>query len=297
MRRLRDVLPANVTRTVRAWSWATWAAQILIVVTGGAVRLTASGLGCPTWPSCTDDSLVSTPEMGIHGFIEFANRLLTFALVIVAIATFLSVVRLRKSRRDLFWLTLVIGLGIPAQAVIGGISVLTQLNPYVVGLHFVVSVVMVVLSTTLVLRTREFSPVRMASHSDRLLVAGVWVVAIFQTITVLIGILVTGSGPHAGDADAPRNGLNSELWQHFHAVPAYAALASTVLVLIVAVTSNLRNVARVALAVVLVNFAQVAVGLAQANLGLPAILVGIHMLLACLIVSATTWLLFIARRS
>ena len=136
--------PTTVDRKVRIAAWTTFVVQILIVVTGGAVRLTASGLGCPTWPTCTEDSLVNTPEMGIHGIIEFGNRLLTFLLVIVAIVTFALVFRMRKNRRDFFWLTLLIGLGIPAQAVIGGISVLMQLNPYVVGLHFIVSIVMVV---------------------------------------------------------------------------------------------------------------------------------------------------------
>ena len=139
-------------------AWATLVVQIFIVVTGGAVRLTASGLGCPEWPTCDGSSIVNTPEMGIHGVIEFANRLLTFVLVIVAIVAFLSVWRIRKVRRDLFWLTLLIGLGIPAQAVIGGISVWTKLNPYVVGLHFVVSMALVVLSTIYVLRVRVSEP-------------------------------------------------------------------------------------------------------------------------------------------
>lgn len=293
------MLPANVTRSVRGWAWATWAVQILIVVTGGAVRLTASGLGCPTWPTCTAESLVTTPEMGIHGVIEFANRLLTFVLVVVAIATFLSVVRFRRARSDLFWLTLLIGLGIPAQAVIGGISVLTKLDPYVVGLHFVVSIVMVVLSTLLVLRTRlSMQPTSQPTgrvEGVPALAVGVWFVAVLQGMTVFLGILVTGSGPHAGDADAPRNGLNSELWQHFHSVPAYAALVATVTVVVVAIVAGRNTVARAALAVFVVNGMQVAVGLAQANLGLPAILVGTHMLLACLVVAATTRLAYISR--
>jgi cytochrome c oxidase assembly protein subunit 15 len=152
VKRIIAWFPTEVNRKVRIAAWATLFVQTMIVVTGGAVRLTASGLGCPTWPKCTEDSFVSTPEMGIHGLIEFGNRLLTFVLVIVAIVTFLLIVRMRKQRRDLFWLAIFIGLGIPVQAVIGGITVLTQLDPYVVGLHFVVSIVLVVLSTMFVFR-------------------------------------------------------------------------------------------------------------------------------------------------
>ena len=296
MRRLTSALPSKITRSIRAWSWTTLVVQILIVVTGGAVRLTASGLGCPTWPLCTEDSLVSTPEMGIHGLIEFGNRLLTFVLVAVAVVTFVLVARLRRSRPEIFWLALVIGLGIPAQAVIGGISVLTQLNPYVVGLHFVVSGIMIVLATVLVARTYvvNVEPVPNAQRS-RLLYRGAMLVACLQTLTVLLGILVTGSGPHAGDALAPRNGLNSELWQHLHSVPAYAAVVAALALGVLAWRMRRRDVVRVVAALLAVNVLQVVVGLAQANLGLPPLLVGLHMFLACLVISATAWLVLTAR--
>ena len=158
MKRITSWLPTQVNAFVRTMTWVTLVVQILIVVTGGAVRLTASGLGCPDWPTCDGSSVVVTPEMGIHGIIEFANRLLTFLLVVVAVVAFLSVVRMRKARRDLFWLSIAIGLGIPAQAVIGGISVWMKLNPYIVGLHFVISIALVVLSTLFVLRARANEP-------------------------------------------------------------------------------------------------------------------------------------------
>ncbi|OUD96964.1 Heme A synthase [Clavibacter michiganensis subsp. michiganensis] len=112
-RRLRERLPDGITRTTRFLVWTTLVVQTLVVGTGGLVRLTGSGLGCPTWPRCTADSFVSTPEMGVHGIIEFGNRLLTFVLVIVAIATFLTVLRLRNRGRGLFSIALAIGLGIP----------------------------------------------------------------------------------------------------------------------------------------------------------------------------------------
>lgn len=282
--------PTTVDRKVRIAAWTTFVVQILIVVTGGAVRLTASGLGCPTWPTCTEDSLVNTPEMGIHGIIEFGNRLLTFLLVIVAIVTFALVFRMRKNRRDFFWLTLLIGLGIPAQAVIGGISVLMQLNPYVVGLHFIVSIVMIVLSTVLVFRVYNGNAPRtwILSPSGLSLPRIVWLAAVFQIVTIILGILTTGSGPHAGDADAPRNGLDGGILQSLHSYPAYVAVGLTLLA--IAMASRAHQLAeRYALLMLLaVNVAQIVVGIVQSRTGLPPLLVGIHMLLACLVAAGTT---------
>ena len=282
--------PTTVDRKVRIAAWTTFVVQILIVVTGGAVRLTASGLGCPTWPTCTEDSLVNTPEMGIHGIIEFGNRLLTFLLVIVAIVTFALVFRMRKNRKDFFWLTLLIGLGIPAQAVIGGISVLMQLNPYVVGLHFIVSIVMVVLSTILVFRVYNGNAPRTWIMTPLVgtLPWVVWVAAVFQIATIILGILTTGSGPHAGDADAPRNGLDGGILQSLHSYPAYVAVGLTLLSVVLA--SRARQVAErnALLLLLVVNTAQIVVGIIQSRNGLPPLLVGIHMLLACLVAAGTT---------
>lgn len=295
VRRAVGWLPTTVDRRVRVAAWVTFAVQTLIVVTGGAVRLTASGLGCPTWPKCTPESLVNTSEMGIHGVIEFGNRLLTFVLVIVAIAAFVLILRMRKQRRDLFWLTLVIGLGIPAQAVIGGISVLTQLNPYVVGFHFVVSIGLVVLSTMLVFRVYRGNAPREWAVS-RLLIGATWLMAVFQGITIMVGILTTGSGPHAGDAAAPRNGLDSELLQHIHSYPAYIAVGLAALVLVLTIAQNNKALRSAVVVLLAINAAQIVVGITQSRLGLPELLVGTHMLLACLVTAAVTLVLLNLRR-
>lgn len=282
----RFIPRAVVTRPVRVLGIANLIVNVVIVVTGGAVRLTASGLGCPTWPSCTSESLVTTPEMGIHGVIEFTNRLLTFVLVLVAIAAFVSVLRLRKGRPPLFWLALGVGLGIPAQAIIGGISVLTQLNPYVVGLHFVVSAVLVALCTVFVALTYDSSA---DGHAPPRMLALVWTMIAFQSITVVLGILTTGSGPHAGDALAPRNNLNSELLQHVHSIPAYIGLGLGVLSLSVGWFMH-RRIFATAIAIMLAtNLLQIAVGITQSHLGLPAALVTTHMFLACVVVAAMTF--------
>ena len=286
MKRISEWLPTSVDRRVRVIAWVYLAAQILLVGTGGLVRLTGSGLGCPTWPKCTDGSLVNTPEMGIHGVIEFGNRLLGAVLGLVAVLAFLAVVRLRRERPDLFRLALFAGLGIPAQAVIGGISVLTQLDPTIVGLHFVISAVLVALCTAFVYRVYT-------GNGERATVVPRWyamlthVTSAVVAITIVVGILTTGSGPHAGDENAPRNGLDSEFLQHVHSWPAYLTVALTI-ALVIGAWGLGRSLRAWTLALLAVEAVQVAVGLVQANTGLPAGLVGIHMVLACMLAAAMT---------
>ena len=288
LRRIWNRLPDRVDRRVIAAAWATLAVQVGIVATGGLVRLTGSGLGCPTWPQCTGDSLIATPEMGIHGVIEFGNRLLTFVLVLVAIVMFLFVIRMRAQRRDLFWLSLVIGLYVPLQAIIGGITVLTNLNPYVVGLHFFASVALVALSAALVVRVYA-APGPRALAVPRWYAVMSYLTAAATLVTVVVGILVTGSGPHAGDGGAARNGLDAEFMQHVHSWPAYALFALTIVIFAGAGRTppalRLRLWTGLLLAVEVV---QIGVGLWQARTGLPVLLVGIHMVLAVLLVAAMT---------
>lgn len=281
---------------VRFLAWSSFVLQIVLIGTGGAVRLTASGLGCPTWPECTDGSLVNTAELGIHGFIEFGNRLLTIVLSLVVIAMFLAVVRMHASRRDLFWLALVQGLSIPFQAVLGGITVLSGLNPYVVGLHFVVSIGLVILTTVLLYRVYR------GRHgagwlAPRWFVILVRVTSVVVGITVVFGIITTGSGPHAGDNSdpqklAPRNGLDPVLLQHVHSWPAYLTFGLTVAIVVAAIVPGARlaspSIRRFAIALLCVEIVQIGVGLTQSQLGLPIALVNIHLVLAALLVAATT---------
>lgn len=277
-------LPREIDRKTRVFAWLSLASQVLIIGTGGAVRLTGSGLGCDTWPKCTADSFVATPEMGIHGAIEFGNRLMTFVLIAIALTMFLRVVKLRAERRDLFVLSLILGLGIPFQGVIGGITVWTGLNPYVVGLHFVLSTTLVVLSTVLVCRVYEGNGERVTA-APRWLVITTHITSFFVAVTILVGILTTGSGPHAGDHGAARNGLDSELLQHVHSWPAYITLALTVLIVIAAVRLKSRTLG-FALLLLAVEGLQIVVGITQARLGLPPLLVGVHMVLASMLASA-----------
>lgn len=288
LRRLWERLPVTVDRRVIAAAWATLVVQVGIVGTGGLVRLTGSGLGCPTWPSCTEDSLVATEEMGIHGVIEFGNRLLTFVLVAVAIVTFVLILRMRRARRDLFWLTLLIGLYVPLQAIIGGITVLTNLNPYVVGLHFLASGVLVAMSAALLCRVYA-EPGPRVRAVPRWFATLAWLTAVGVSITVVVGILVTGSGPHAGDGGAARNGLDPELMQHIHAWPAYITFGlSAVLVFAARRMPRALRMPRWTLLLLGVEVLQIVVGLWQARTGLPIVLVNIHMVLSMLLVAAMT---------
>jgi heme a synthase len=288
----------DLTRVVRGpralprWAIATLVANIGIVVTGGLVRLTGSGLGCPTWPRCTDESFVAHPELGIYGAIEFGNRLLTFVLIIVAVLTFVSAVLYRDPdrparegrRRDLFWLTGGLALGIPAQGVVGGITVLTDLNPYLVGLHLLLSMVLISLAVWLVRLTRNLSarpvsPAQVALARATLVV--LWVV-------VVVGTVVTGSGPHAGDADVPRNGLDPVLLTNLHTAAVAAAVVGTLICVV-----WLRS--RAALALLAVEGLQAGVGIAQYHLGLPIGLVMLHLLGAALTIATGTNLMLSVR--
>ncbi|WP_346231284.1 COX15/CtaA family protein [Parafrigoribacterium mesophilum] len=277
-----------MTRPIRVFAWISVLVQLLNVLSGAAVRLTGSGLGCPSFPECTPGSLVVTPEMGIHGLIEFGNRMVAVVLTLVCIVTFLLVVRLRRTRPELFWLAFAIGLGIPAEAIIGGMSVLTGLNPYVVGLHFVVSVVLIALSTVLLYRVYDSAgPYRVSSTP--LLWRLALGTAVAAAVTIVVGIVTTGSGPHAGDATAPRNGLDPAVLEHLHSYPAYAMLALSLVVLYVAWRERGESVAfRFAVLLLGIELVQILVGIVQVRLAVPAILVGVHMILACLLAIAVT---------
>lgn len=282
---------------LRAYAWASLASQILIVVTGGLVRLTGSGLGCPTWPKCTDESFVSVPEMGIHGLIEFGNRLLTFVLVIIAGLTFIVIRRTSKSLRyGLTWPAVLLVLGIVAQALLGGVTVLTGLNSWVVGAHFLVSGILISIASVLVWRV--YLPKHEPISYKAVLLA--WPILIVGWATVIIGVVVTGAGPHAGDAATPRNGFDLETWQHYHSWPAYLMTALTLVALVLVwrglAVNNLQNPAVKSLGLLLVvAILQAVLGVIQSNTGVPALLAGVHMLGASMIISLLTFQLLALR--
>ncbi|WP_298749495.1 heme A synthase [uncultured Serinicoccus sp.] len=294
---LGRLLPRTPGRWLRVMALASLLANSLLVLTGGLVRLTGSGLGCPTWPRCTDASWTSTPEMGLHGVIEFGNRLLTFLLAAIAILTFLAVWRLRREHRDLFVIALVMGLGIPLQAVLGGITVHTGLNPWVVGVHFVVSGVLIALASLLVVRARRAS-LPQAAHAQRpgqvragrrVIRALAAVIALSAALAVYLGTLVTGTGPHSGDSgEVARHTFDAYLVTRAHVVPVYVLVLTTGAAVLGAFALGWpRVVRRMLLVLSAVLLAQAAVGYYQFFTGLPVAAVALHLVGAATLIAVT----------
>jgi cytochrome c oxidase assembly protein subunit 15 len=282
------VRSAVVSRT----ALANLVANGAIVVTGGAVRLTGSGLGCPTWPECTEGSFVTTPELAAHGVVEFTNRMLTFALTAVVVATVLAV--FRSARRDLRTLAVVSLLGIPAQALLGGVTVLTGLNPWTVAAHFLLSMALVAVAATLWLRSREPGVGEPVVRRPLAALAG-GIAAVTAAVLVL-GTVVTGSGPHSGDPAAGRTGLDPALVSQLHADVVFLLVGLTVALLVALYATDapgrVRRAARDLLAVELL---QGVIGYVQYFTHLPIALVLLHMLGAVLITVAVTRLVWSVR--
>jgi cytochrome c oxidase assembly protein subunit 15 len=276
-----------VTVWLRRFAWATLVANLLLIVTGGAVRLTGSGLGCPTWPRCTDSSFTPHGEIGPHQLVEFGNRTLTFVLVAIAVATFVAARQHahRTGRRDLLRLSIVLGLAIPAQAVLGGITVLTDLDPWVVSLHLVLSLAIVSVAV-LFLHRLDHPPVPPATGVVPTLA---WTTYAVTWAVLYAGTVVTGSGPHAGDASSPRNGLDPLEVSQFHADLVFLLIGLTIgMWFALRVTGGDT---RPVVALAAVEVLQAIVGFAQYFAGLPIGVVMLHMLGAGLVVAAATWLL------
>ncbi|HEY2272871.1 MAG TPA: COX15/CtaA family protein [Jatrophihabitantaceae bacterium] len=256
-------------------------ANVVIVVTGGAVRLTDSGLGCPTWPKCTDASLTPTKQYAIHGIIEFSNRQLTFVLAVVAVATWLVAMALRRERT----LATAAALGIPAQAVLGGLTVLTHLNPWLVALHFLLSMAIIAVTFVLWWRLRDLRPIAPVPAP------AVWLTRVTLAVTaatLAIGTVVTGSGPHAGDKDASgqvhRTGLQVSSMAQLHADVVMVLIGLTVgLVALCYVLPGSAAIRRSASVLLAVELAQGVIGFTQYFLHVPPLLVALHMLGACLV--------------
>jgi cytochrome c oxidase assembly protein subunit 15 len=277
----------GVSTWLRRFAWATLVANIVLIVTGGAVRLTGSGLGCPTWPRCNDNSFTPHDALGVHQLIEFGNRSLTFVLVAIAVATYVAA---RSSgRRDLVRLSVLLALAIPAQAVLGGITVLTDLNPWVVSLHLIVSLAIVSLAV-LFLHRLDHPAVAPATGTVPALA---WTTYAATWLVLYAGTAVTGSGPHAGDAKAHRNGLDPLQISQFHADLVF---------LLIGLSAGLWFALRAggadtrpATVLLGLEAAQAVVGFVQYFAGLPVAVVMLHMLGAALVVATSTWLLISVR--
>lgn len=278
---------------LRRLTLANLVANIGIVVTGGAVRLTGSGLGCPTWPRCTDESYVVHSALGIHGAIEFGNRTLTFVLALLAVALLVTaiVALLRDRRRTVFWLALTIFLGIPMQAVIGGITVRTGLNPWIVSFHLLVS--MAIIGVCIVLDDHLRGPARSAAPPVLRRLAGL----VFASgwVVLYLGTIVTGSGPHSGDLSSRRTGLDPRVLSHVHEASVWVLVGLTVALVVSSRRLGAQPVAQTATLLLMVEVAQGAIGYTQYFLGLPELVVGLHMLGAALVAAGLARVLVDAR--
>jgi len=248
--------------------------QAGLVVTGGAVRITGSGLGCPTWPECTGNSylpIAGQAEGALHAWIEFGNRLLTFVLFFAAVAAIIYA--FRKTRKDLLWRAALQLLGILGQGVLGGITVLTKLNPLAVASHFILSVFLIAGAASMVERGRTpLVSIRPTEMKLRVLVTAQ--VAITFAV-ILLGTLVTGSGPHAGDWKAPRLNIDSRAISWLHADAVIALLGVT---LALFVLSDLSPITKKRIKYLFVAILiQGLIGYVQYVLGLPELLVAAHL--------------------
>ncbi|MGI9155423.1 MAG: COX15/CtaA family protein [Marmoricola sp.] len=273
-------------RWLRPLGWATLVANVVLVCTGGAVRLTGSGLGCPTWPRCNGSSFTPHHALNVHSAIEFGNRTLTFVLVVIAIATVVATVR--SSRRDLRGLSVLLALAIPLQAVIGGISVLTDLNPWVVSFHLLCS--MAIIGVAVLFLWRLGQPTSGEGVPSGAVTGLAWATFASAWVVLYVGTVVTGSGPHAGDATAPRNGLDPLQLSQLHADVVFLFVGLTLgLLFTLHATRASAGAVRAVRVLLAVELLQGAIGFVQYFSDLPIVLVGFHMLGAAMISAVVTW--------
>ncbi|MGH3321702.1 MAG: COX15/CtaA family protein [Streptosporangiaceae bacterium] len=291
-----SVQPRSVRRSVRAFVDAVWrpsprslcrlafasvVVNVAIVLSGGAVRLSESGLGCPTWPRCTGDSLVPVDTPGTpftHMLIEFGNRLVTFLVLAVAVLCFVAALRLVPRRRDIVVLATAQPLAIIAQAGFGGVLVLTELSPTWLSAHFMVSMGVLAATIALYARAKEGDgPPKPLVRIELRLLGRALLAVVF--VLLAVGTVVTGTGPHGGDAGSPRYAFSIERVAQLHADLAWVTLGLTfALVLALRLTNAPRRATALAGQLLAVELAQGAIGYAQFFLGVPPVLVGLHML-------------------
>jgi len=265
--------------------------QAALVVTGGAVRLTGSGLGCPTWPECTPGSYTPVPHQAepvLNVWIEFGNRMLTFALVLASLVLIVSV--LKSGRRDLRSLAMGQLLGIFGQGILGGITVLTGLHPITVALHLLLSMVLIAGATSIHVRRYEPSIIIESSKLTKTL-ARMHVSVMF--LVMVIGTVVTGSGPHAGDAQAERFTFDIRTVAILHADFVIFLFGITIAFYVAVGTSTQTKIKLRTFTII--ALAQGIIGYVQYFLGVPALIVGLH-LLGAAVLWISAWRVFLSSR-
>ena len=285
----------SCSRPVRGIFIANLVAQTAIVVTGAVVRVTGSGLGCPTWPECVEGSYTPTARQAEswHKYIEFGNRMLTFALVILAIAAIVAAIRDARSRRRLgaparpvlLVLAAIPILGTVVQAVLGGITVLTGLHPATVSAHFLVSMAIIAGVVALVVRSGDAGDRPITLLVPRPVSILAWALVAVSAAVVFLGVLVTGSGPHSGDLESENRfsfDPRTISWLHADVVLLFLGLVIGLLVALALVPAPPAARRRAWLLLAIAG-AQGVLGYTQYFTGVPAALVTLHVLGACLV--------------
>ena len=289
--------------SLKTWQLRTLVANLVaqtgIVLTGAIVRLTSSGLGCPTWPECVAGSISPTSEQteSWHKYVEFGNRLLTFVLLIVALLAIVAIWQHNRARaaagltkrRSLIFLAVGSLAGIFAQAILGGITVLTGLHPLTVAAHFMVSIGLITLAQILLTKSKEADDAPVVSLVPKAIAIGMRVHIWLALSLIAVGTLVTGSGPHAGDtAEIVRLNFDERTISSIHADIVFLFVGLTIgLLIALAATNSSANIIRCAWIVLAICIVQGVIGYTQYFTGLPWALVTVHVLGACLLWIAT----------
>lgn len=337
------IVGGQPSRWLRIFAWVSFIANVVIIGTGGAVRLTGSGLGCSEWPLCTPESLVPTAELGIHGLIEFGNRTMTGVLVLAALAVLFTLLgavggrpavknaigyavyaviagaiffaaaalvglpgfsffnsilltvvgiaavrslHLISVRRDLVVLAWIVLLGVVMQAFVGGITVLTKLNPAIVGFHYLSSLALACVTAAFIVRMHQPEATRERQVPKAYAIL-THITTFAMAVLIFVGVLTTAAGPHSGDANIERNGFDASLLAHLHSWPGYITFALVLALVVWAAARRLPTLAW-SLALLALLVVQILVGIYQARNGLPPLFVGVHMVLATLAAAGMT---------
>ncbi len=294
---MQTVNQSLIPRWIRAIFVGNLVAQSAIIVTGAVVRLTGSGLGCPTWPQCVEGSYTPTArqEEALHKYIEFGNRLLTFVVVIIAIAVLVAVLMNARSRKlsaipqrpAIIILAIIPFVGTVAQAVLGGVTVLTGLDPLIVSAHFLLSMVLVTAAVALVARSGDLGDQPVIHLTPKPVRFLTWLLVSVAALVVVLGVITTGSGPHSGDAQSEaRFSFDPQTvsWLHADAVFLFIGLLIGLFVSLMLFNSTGSMRKRTVLLIAL-TFTQGGIGFIQYFTGLPSALVAVHVLGAVL-----TWI-------
>ncbi len=294
---MQTVNQSRIPRWIRAIFVGNLVAQSAIIVTGAVVRLTGSGLGCPTWPQCVEGSYTPTArqEEAFHKYIEFGNRLLTFVVVIIAIAVLVAVLMNARSRKRsvipqrpaIIILAIIPFVGTAAQAVLGGVTVLTGLDPLIVSAHFLLSMVLVTAAVALVARSGDLGDQPVIHLTPKPVRFLTWLLVSVAGLVVVLGVITTGSGPHSGDAQSEaRFSFDPQTvsWLHADAVFLFIGLLIGLLVSLM-LFKRTGSMRKRTLLLIALTLTQGGIGYIQYFTGLPSALVAVHVLGAVL-----TWI-------